>query len=162
LWGAFSTTINRARRKRIVIGETGWPSSGSPFQNSSKSLPSVPNAQYFLNSFICEAKRKNIEYYYHEAFDADWKRSDVNATDQEFHWGIFNSNRTIKYYVERALDCENLLDVPAIPIEVLTETRIDYSVHDIVVNTVTRTDKLLSIALSSVTSQEKSVATIIT
>jgi glucan 1,3-beta-glucosidase len=76
------------------------------------SIPSVENAEYFLNSFICEAKIRNVEYYYHEAFDADWKSGLCNITDQEFHWGIFNSNRTVKFYVERALDCDNLVSAP--------------------------------------------------
>jgi glucan 1,3-beta-glucosidase len=89
--------------KKIVIGETGWPSDGASW-NGSVSYPSPAAASFFLNRFICEANRRGLDYFYFDAFNADWKKP--NSTDQEYHWGIMSADRSsVKEYVQDALHC---------------------------------------------------------
>ncbi|CAG8641631.1 11072_t:CDS:2, partial [Racocetra fulgida] len=60
----------KAAGKDSLISEVGWPTAGDP-QNSS--IPSVPNLQTFLETFICSSNSKGIKYYFFETFDTPWK-----------------------------------------------------------------------------------------
>ncbi|CAO3622622.1 unnamed protein product [Cunninghamella echinulata] len=68
--------------KSIFVAETGWPSDGN---NNGKSVPSIPNVQKFVNQL---KKINDMEYYYFEAQDSNWK----NAGDfgVETHFGLFD------------------------------------------------------------------------
>ncbi|CEO96573.1 glucan endo-1,3-beta-D-glucosidase [Plasmodiophora brassicae] len=75
---------DRALDKPIIIGETGWPSSGD--------APRTSIAAYntYMKEFICQATRANIHFYWFEAFDAAWK---TGVDEIERHWGVFDSDR---------------------------------------------------------------------
>jgi exo-beta-1,3-glucanase (GH17 family) len=88
--------------KEVVIGEVGWPSGGDPFSFSPKSVPSVDNAKFVLNSLLCEANSFKVKYFYFDAFNADWK---FGAPNSEFNWGIGGSDRKMKDWVDEALIC---------------------------------------------------------
>ncbi len=78
--------------KNIKIGETGWPSQG---YNNNKALPSIKNQAMAIRGFINLAKEHNINYNIIEAFDQPWKGYEEGNVGQ--YWGIFNSNRELKF-----------------------------------------------------------------
>jgi exo-beta-1,3-glucanase (GH17 family) len=77
--------------KRIIIGETGWPSSGKIVGGA---VPSEKNQARFLKEFIEIAEKKGIEYFYFELFDEGWKDKFEGETGA--HWGIYNSDGSLK------------------------------------------------------------------
>jgi exo-beta-1,3-glucanase (GH17 family) len=77
--------------KKIVIGETGWPSSGN---QRGQAVPSETNQKKYISDFLNIASQNNIEYFIFETFDEKWK-SETNGNIGQ-HWGIFNSNGSIK------------------------------------------------------------------
>ena len=76
----------------IKIGETGWPSQG---YNNNKALPSIKNQAMAIRGFINLAKEHNLNYNIIEAFDQPWKGYEEGNVGQ--YWGIFNSNRELKF-----------------------------------------------------------------
>lgn len=76
--------------KKVVIGETGWPSDG-PIRGHAE--PSVANAARFLSDWMAVAQHENIDYYYFAAFDEKWKFEGGVGS----HWGIYDSARRPKY-----------------------------------------------------------------
>jgi exo-beta-1,3-glucanase (GH17 family) len=94
---------------RVVIGETGWPSGGSPHDAA---LPSSENQRKFFGEFITLACNNSIPFYYFEAFDEEWKWREgtkwegslsLPDGDRTFSarwigssWGIYQSNGRVK------------------------------------------------------------------
>lgn len=78
--------------KKIVIGETGWPSAGDA---QGGAIPSLENQGRFINEFVPWAKQQSIDFYLFEAFDEKWKT--MNEGEVGEHWGIHDSNRTSKH-----------------------------------------------------------------
>jgi exo-beta-1,3-glucanase (GH17 family) len=77
--------------KRIVIGETGWPSDGKTI---GKAVPNPENQARFFKEFSSMAEDEGIEYFYFELFDETWKNnSEGNAGGS---WGVYNSRGSIK------------------------------------------------------------------
>ncbi|KAJ2847737.1 glycoside hydrolase 3 protein, partial [Coemansia erecta] len=73
-----------AKGKRVVVGETGWPTAGD---NYGPAATSVENAQKYMQQFICRANQENIDYFWFSAFDQSWASTN-NASNVEGHWGI--------------------------------------------------------------------------
>lgn len=88
--------VRRAQRvaggKKVIISETGWPTSGTPFGTA---VPSIDNAlEYAINAFQW-TKEEDIEIFYFAAFDEAWKvgaEGDVGA-----YWGLWDTNGILKY-----------------------------------------------------------------
>ncbi|KAF7301932.1 Glycoside hydrolase family 17 protein [Mycena indigotica] len=80
----------------MYIAETGWPtkSSSKEAESDGKSLASVDNLQIFLDTFVCQANKNNVGYFFFEYFDEGWK--DVQFGGVEGWWGLFNADRTLK------------------------------------------------------------------
>jgi glucan 1,3-beta-glucosidase len=87
--------MNQSQRK-IVIGETGWPSEGLPNGNA---IPTPHNAYRYYREFICRARMEQIEYYYFEAHDESWKAQEsLDLRYTESHFGLLNEgDRQPKY-----------------------------------------------------------------
>jgi len=93
----------RFPEKEIVIGETGWPTSGDMLGGA---VPSEENQKTFLEDFKKSAEEKGIRYFYFEAFDEKWKgilegagSSEENQKIEDGvgeHWGIYYSNGSLK------------------------------------------------------------------
>jgi len=84
--------------KEVVIGETGWPSSG---RNLNQAVPSLGNQQIFVREFREIADARDIDYFFFEAFDETWKPEEVLDSEEgpnyaENHWGLFYENGTMK------------------------------------------------------------------
>ncbi|CCE61637.1 hypothetical protein TPHA_0A05630 [Tetrapisispora phaffii CBS 4417] len=80
------------------VGETGWPSEGTNYENA---YPSVDNAKTFWQQGICAMRAWGVDVVVFEAFDEDWKPNTSGTSDVEKHWGVFTSDDTLKY----SLDC---------------------------------------------------------
>lgn len=82
--------------KRIVIGETGWPSAGPP---NGPAVPSLDNQRRFFYEFLKVAEEHEIEFYYFDGFDELWKREGGVGS----HWGYMDSARVSKHAVQSVL-----------------------------------------------------------
>lgn len=78
----------------IWVGETGWPTSGSNFENA---YPGVDNASQFWQEGICALRAWGVNTFVFEAFDESWKPMTSGISDVENFWGILDSNGTPKY-----------------------------------------------------------------
>ncbi|CAO3566618.1 unnamed protein product [Mortierella alpina] len=85
-------TLPAASGKPAVISEVGWPS-GPSSAKMGTAVPSIENLQIFLDSWVCQANKRKVPYYYFEAFDEPWKSS-INA--RESQWGIMTVDRRLK------------------------------------------------------------------
>jgi exo-beta-1,3-glucanase (GH17 family) len=91
LAGKYHELQNAYPDKKIVIGETGWPSAG---EKRMSAVPSLINHNRYLADFVSWAKQEKVSYYLFEAFDENWKKKyegEVGA-----HWGIFDAERQRK------------------------------------------------------------------
>ncbi|MEM1043306.1 MAG: glycosyl hydrolase family 17 protein [Bacteroidota bacterium] len=88
----YRRAVKVASGKRVIISETGWPSSGTAF---GASVPSYDNAlEYVINTYRW-AEEDGIEIFYFAAFDEAWKvraEGDVGA-----YWGLWDSSGNLKY-----------------------------------------------------------------
>ena len=76
--------------KLIVLGETGWPSTGPP--QGAAVANSANQARYF-REFMAWAQQNNVPYYYFDAFDESWK---TNESGVGTHWGLYQQNGQVK------------------------------------------------------------------
>ncbi|KAG0038957.1 hypothetical protein BGZ82_010253 [Podila clonocystis] len=88
-------TINKNNTKKldVWITEVGWPTfpANATYQAS---VPSIPNLQIFLDTWLCDANAKKIPYYYFEFFDAPWKIYPGSAV--EGFWGLLTIDKKLK------------------------------------------------------------------
>jgi len=81
-----------AGNKKVIITETGWPSSGQALGGA---VPSEINAlKYFINTHLW-ANDENIETFYFSSFDESWKVG--NEGDVGAHWGIWDCHEQLKF-----------------------------------------------------------------
>jgi exo-beta-1,3-glucanase (GH17 family) len=74
--------------KDILIGETGWPSSGRQRETA---VPSLVNQAKFIRGFVAMAEHNGWNYNLIEAFDQPWKRANEGAVGG--YWGLFDADR---------------------------------------------------------------------
>lgn len=74
--------------KDILIGETGWPSSGRERETA---VPSLINQAKFIRGFVAMAEHNGWNYNLIEAFDQPWKRANEGAVGG--YWGLFDADR---------------------------------------------------------------------
>jgi exo-beta-1,3-glucanase (GH17 family) len=87
--------------KKIVIGETGWPSDGR--MRSDAKPGRVEQVRYF-SIFRSLAEREHLEYNVVEAFDQYWKsrqEGTVGAT-----WGLIDAQRNDKFQLGKPVVAE--------------------------------------------------------
>ncbi|KAF8926354.1 hypothetical protein BGZ47_002783 [Haplosporangium gracile] len=85
-------TLKAAGGKPALISEVGWPS-GPSSAALGPAVPSMENLQTFVNTWVCQANKENVPYYYFEAFDEPWKNS-INP--RESQWGLMTIDRKLK------------------------------------------------------------------
>jgi exo-beta-1,3-glucanase (GH17 family) len=94
----------QAGGKRVIIGETGWPSAGPPRGDA---VPSPENQRRFFREFLTLAQQESVEFLYFAAFDELWKTEGGVGP----YWGIMHSDRRTKYDLQSVF--VPLDDVPA-------------------------------------------------
>jgi cellulose synthase/poly-beta-1,6-N-acetylglucosamine synthase-like glycosyltransferase/exo-beta-1,3-glucanase (GH17 family) len=80
--------------KKIVIGETGWPSDGRVKKGS---VPSPAFEAAFLRKFFNLAEKKNYDYYIMEAYDQPWKGSAGQEGAVGAFWGMLDAEGNAKF-----------------------------------------------------------------
>jgi exo-beta-1,3-glucanase (GH17 family)/cellulose synthase/poly-beta-1,6-N-acetylglucosamine synthase-like glycosyltransferase len=84
----------RARfpKKRVVIGEIGWPSGGEAV---GVALATPERQAQFVRTFLARAEGLDLDYYLMEAVDQPWKRATEGAVGA--HWGVLDAARRPKF-----------------------------------------------------------------
>jgi glycoside/pentoside/hexuronide:cation symporter, GPH family len=78
--------------KKLIITETGWPSSGGKVEAAE---PSKLNAMKYFIGVQEWAKTQNIELFYFSSFDESWKEKQEGEVGTS--WGIWDKNEVIKF-----------------------------------------------------------------
>ena len=78
--------------RRVMIGETGWPSEGRSRQTA---VASRVNEARYLREFLRYAATVNMPYNVIEAFDQPWKRAQEGTAGG--YWGIFDAQARPKF-----------------------------------------------------------------
>ena len=88
----YQRALKAANGKKVIISETGWPTSGAA---SGAAVPSYENAmQYFINTYVW-AGQENIKIFYFSSFDEAWKTGDEG--DVGAYWGLWDKDGSFKY-----------------------------------------------------------------
>jgi len=85
-------------RKKIVIGEIGWPSRGPVIEAA---VASRANEALFIRSFLASERTLKLDYYIMEAIDQPWKMELEGWAGA--YWGVFNADREPKFSLEGAV-----------------------------------------------------------
>ncbi|KAH3899007.1 probable Glucan 1,3-beta-glucosidase [Saccharomycodes ludwigii] len=83
------------------VGETGWPTEGTNFESS---YPTVANANQFWQEGICAIRAWGVNVIVFEAFDESWKPDTSGTSDVEKHWGVWDSNDSLKLSIGCSFD----------------------------------------------------------
>jgi glucan 1,3-beta-glucosidase len=78
--------------KRVLIGETGWPSAGRP---RGANAPGRVNQARYIREFTQLAQERGIPYNLIEAFDQPWKRTPEGTVGG--YWGIEDEHGAPKF-----------------------------------------------------------------
>ncbi|MEY2169363.1 MULTISPECIES: glycoside hydrolase family 17 protein [unclassified Rhodanobacter] len=81
--------------KRVMIGETGWPSAGRPRRDA---VASRVNEARYLREFLRYAASVQMPYNVIEAFDQPWKRAQEGTVGG--YWGIFDAQARPKFAMQ--------------------------------------------------------------
>ncbi|MEW6552376.1 MAG: beta (1-6) glucans synthase [Campylobacterota bacterium] len=81
--------------KKLLIGETGWPSEG---RMREASLPSPISQAEFIRGFLSIANEHGWNYNIIEAFDQSWKRASEGAVGG--YWGIYDESSNDKNIID--------------------------------------------------------------
>ena len=87
----YQQLVKASGSKTVVISETGWPSAGNAV---GAAVPTVANANLFALQFLTWAHSNNIQSFYFEAFDEDWKVASEGP--QGANWGLWDENASLK------------------------------------------------------------------
>ncbi|KAI9030668.1 glycoside hydrolase superfamily [Phycomyces nitens] len=86
--------LGQNKTKPAMISEIGWPT--FPEDGSIQAaVPSIENQQILLDTFICQANRRGLPYFWFEFKDEPWKQAMFNETRESF-WGIFDKDNNLK------------------------------------------------------------------
>lgn len=78
--------------KKVIITETGWPSSGNQVEQAK---PSNENAMKYFISVQEWAKNNAVDVFYFSSFDEPWKISQEGEVGSA--WGIWDKNEKLKF-----------------------------------------------------------------
>lgn len=81
-----------SKGKKVIITETGWPSTGKPVEAAK---PSNVNAMKYFIAVQEWANHNNIELFYFSSFDESWKINQEGEVGTA--WGIWDKNEKLKF-----------------------------------------------------------------
>jgi len=73
-----------------VYIETGWPSAGD---TNGAAVPSAGNSGSYMSEFMKWAKDNNVNYWYFNSFDEDWKIEEGSVGP---YWGVWDHDGNLK------------------------------------------------------------------
>lgn len=85
----------------FFVGETGWPTDGSNYENA---YPSLDNAKEFYKEAVCAMRGWGVNTFVFEAFDEPYKQEEKTSGDTEKYWGVWDSDRNLKYNLDCSFD----------------------------------------------------------
>ncbi len=88
----YQHVVEKFPGKRIMIGETGWPSAG---RMRGPAKPGRVEQARFIREWVTAATARSIDYNLIEAFDQPWKRRLEGAMGG--HWGFLDSAGAQKF-----------------------------------------------------------------
>ena len=88
----YRRTQKIANGKKVIISETGWPNSGSPY---GEALPSPDNALTYFIDVYQWAEEEGVDIIYFSSFDESWKVGDEG--DVGAYWGLWDKDGRLKY-----------------------------------------------------------------
>jgi exo-beta-1,3-glucanase (GH17 family) len=97
--GNHEKLLSNVKGKTVIVGETGWPSSGDTI---GEAVPSAENAAYYFLNFVSWARANGVSYFYFEAFDEPWK-SEYEGP-QGAYWGLWENNGELKRGMQAVFD----------------------------------------------------------
>jgi exo-beta-1,3-glucanase (GH17 family) len=77
--------------KPILVGETGWPSAGTP---NGPAVPGLENQKKFTRDLFRYARSNAVSVFVFEMFDEPWK---TETGEVGPHWGLFDSQGRAKF-----------------------------------------------------------------
>ncbi|KAI1316314.1 hypothetical protein EDD11_010157 [Mortierella claussenii] len=77
-----------------AISEVGWPSAPASAVYQTYAVPGLANLQTMVDTFICEANRQGIPYYWFEFKDEPWKNDPTVPVEP--NWGLFDKDGNLK------------------------------------------------------------------
>merc|ERR1711988_1829508 len=83
----------------LWVGETGWPSRGTTYQNA---VPTVENAETYYRQAVCGSLGSGTNVFVFEAFDEPWKPQSIGedgSSADETSWGVMTADRQPKYNI---------------------------------------------------------------
>ncbi|MBP2311750.1 glycosyl hydrolase family 17 protein [Azospirillum soli] len=89
---SYRTIAQRFPGKPILVGETGWPTSG---RSRGAAVPGLVNKAKFVNGFVRLAQQEGFDYNVIEAFDQGWKAKLEGTVGG--HWGLYSADREAKF-----------------------------------------------------------------
>lgn len=84
-------------KPELWVGETGWPTAGTTYQNA---VPTLQNTERFYTDGICSKVEGGTNVFVFEAFDEPWKPESIGEDGSaavETHWGVMTAEREEKY-----------------------------------------------------------------
>ncbi|KAI9497083.1 glycoside hydrolase superfamily, partial [Zychaea mexicana] len=91
----FGLDGNKTQTKPAIISEIGWPTHPQD-RKVQGAVPSIDNQRILLETFICEANRRQLPYFWFEFKDQPWKAATFNET-RESYWGLFDKDLKLKH-----------------------------------------------------------------
>ncbi len=85
--------------KPILIGETGYPSSGDTIK---RARPTPAAQASYIRQFVARARLDKLDYFLIEAYDQPWKRHEEGRAGA--YWGLFDAARVPKFAFEGAIE----------------------------------------------------------
>lgn len=99
-FGHIQAVSGSASKPELWVGETGWPSKGTKYQNA---VPNVANAARFFKEGVCGMVDWGFNVFSFEAFDEPNKAAavgDDGSVADETSWGVMNSDLSKKYDIQ--------------------------------------------------------------
>jgi len=81
-----------SQNKRVIIGETGWPSAGAAL---GQAVPSLDNQNRYIREFLSLAEMRQVDFFYFDTYDELWKIEEAGHVGQ--NWGYGYSDRSAKH-----------------------------------------------------------------
>lgn len=98
-------------KKKNIISETGWPTSGGTGCGAATSctegsVAGIDELNTFMEDWVCAALKNGTNYFWFEAFDEPWKvKFNTKGKAWEDQWGLLTVNRELKDGV-KIPDCD--------------------------------------------------------
>lgn len=109
--GAAAYTVDRLLQirkmfpdKEIVLSEFGWPTDG---EAKGDAIASPENAARYLREILPMLKENELDYYYFSLWDEKWKVGAEGGVGA--HWGLFNSDGSVKPGLMELLPAESIV-----------------------------------------------------